>query len=112
MENTTMNEFLERFEEPEKSICISEFPEVELQHLLNWRAEIKIFNGQEKKVTFADFANRKVRIPVPVIIQIKNLKIRYPNLAKITVKKTGTGYDTKYDVIILDRGEDGTSGSL
>lgn len=104
MENKTMNEFLEKFEEPEKSVCISEFPEVELIHLINWRSETKIFNGDEKKITFADYANRKVRIPISVIIQIKNLKIRYPDIKKITVKKSGTKFDTRYEVIVLDKG--------
>jgi len=101
----TIDEFLEKFEEPEKSICISEFPEVEIIHLVNWRAERRIYNGQEKKVTFCDFADRKVRLPVSVIIQLKNLKIKYPNLKKITVKKTGSGLDSRYEVIALDKGE-------
>jgi len=59
-------------------------------------------NDEEYSVSYFVLNDEEYRIPVSVLEQLKSILEKKPELKTFSVKKTGEGKGTKYQVITLD----------
>lgn len=82
-----------------KTKNIADFENIILDGLSNIREEIiKEGTPDEFTQTVADYEGQKVKLPIPVLIDIKKIKEEF-DLTEVKVMKTGSGRDTKYTVV-------------
>ena len=100
-----MNE-LENFLESTKLTAgktknIADFDFILLDELSEIKQETVGEGDKAFKQFVAIFREEKLRIPVPVLIDLKKILVEYA-LNKIQVIKSGSGLETKYTLVPLD----------
>lgn len=88
--------------EAPKTLCISELEEVNTELDMH----VETFERKDGSGTFdvnvTEIDGKKYRIPTSVLEQLKVQLEERPECLKFRVKKSGSGMQTKYTVIMLD----------
>lgn len=96
---TSILEAAENYESPETK-NISELPDVSVDVELR-DGKGKDADGAEFQYKYVEVNGERFRVAGPVLGQLKTLKEEKPGLRTFKVKKTGTGLQTRYQVIPL-----------
>lgn len=88
--------------EPQQAKNIAELEIVDINLEVKESQEFETDEGKKFKYKYVEFEGDKYRVPNTVLEQLKGLLEERPKMTKFRVKKSGSGLNTKYQVIPID----------
>lgn len=83
---------------PPQTLNIADLPEVPINELQVLEDEAKDADGIPFNYKYFELNGNKYRVPNKVLEEVKKMLKLKPDLAKIKVKRTGSGLGTRYEV--------------
>lgn len=88
--------------EPQQSKNIAELEVVSVDLVIKESEEFIDKDNKPFTYKYVEHDGDKFRVPNSVLEQLKNLLVEKPKMTKFKVKKSGSGLNTKYQVVPID----------